>query len=231
MDVAKTELLSLDWGWVSARQQTQGRGTHGRPWYSPPGNLYMTLGIRLACFSRERLGTLSLEAGWVLWNCLQERLTGGDSPAFWLKWPNDLLRDQEKVAGFLLEVHQSHVLIGLGVNLDAPPDVQDGGRPAGSLQSPLERPWDRLALGQEFSNRLVERLLKPWDASAKRELFESWSAATRWKVPLSLRPKNSEKDSEQAPVWVQPLTLTDLGHLTVQHEDGRLETLVADYLW
>src|SRR3546814_13266236 len=37
--------------------------------------------------------------------------------ALWLKWPNDLLLDEAKIAGILLEVVAGTVIAGIGVNL------------------------------------------------------------------------------------------------------------------
>lgn len=231
MEAAKEELLSLDWGWVSARQQSRGRGTQGRPWLSPPGNLYMTLAIGLGVFPRERLDTLSLEAGWVLWDCLKEWLPSQQHRDLWLKWPNDLLKEQKKVAGFLLEVHQSHVLVGLGVNCAVAPEVDDGGRFATNILGTSTQAIEPLVLGQSFANALVERVLGPWDEHEKGQVLELWSKATRWDLPLVLRPKSHEKDVDCPPVIVKPLRLTKRGHLQVQTESGQLEELIADYLW
>jgi BirA family biotin operon repressor/biotin-[acetyl-CoA-carboxylase] ligase len=75
-----------------------------------------SLAVRPAGWRSDELPRLSLVAG------LAARSVLGDGVR--CKWPNDLLRDEAKVAGLLLEVVEDLVVIGLGVNLwwpDPPP--------------------------------------------------------------------------------------------------------------
>lgn len=239
MDVAKREFMHENWGWVSATQQTLGRGTQGRPWLSPSGNLYMTLAIRLSCFPKERLATLSLEVGLALYECLKGLAEEADIRPLWLKWPNDLLWNDQKVAGFLLEVYQTHVLIGLGLNLTTSPEIADGGRNAGDWIGLSQIPLERLTVGQAFANHMVSKVLGPWNEMEKASLLEQWSKLTRWNQRLAIRSGNRhriqsgnhEAMGAQAIPLVQPIELTTEGHLKVKHESGKIEVLVADYLW
>lgn len=243
--------------YVTASTQMAGRGTQGRTWQSPPGNLYMTCLVSLKALSRERLGTLPLEAGLVLYRLLHRLLALGHLPdhhpsPLWLKWPNDLLLQQNKVAGMLIEVHQGHMLLGLGLNLAAEPEIRDGGRPAGGLAelSPAFQTANRLALAAHFAADLNACLSLPWGPALLAETLQAWSQATRWSEPLILRrqfkretssdtgatvaagqPEGASSASSQLPRTVMPLRLTEKGHLEVRHADGKIETLVADYLW
>ena len=108
---------------IVAEQQTNGRGRRGRQWVSPYGcNLYLSLvwgfdgGV-------SALEGLSLAVG----VAVQKAVIRIGAQALELKWPNDLLWQQRKVGGILLEVIGDptgfcQVIIGVGLNVDMPED-------------------------------------------------------------------------------------------------------------
>ena len=103
--------------WVRADIQTAGRGRRGRDWVSPKGNFYGS-----ACYSfkgsPEEAAKLSFVAAIAVYEALQAySLTSQPS----LKWPNDILIEDGKIAGLLLEANKGHVIIGIGVNLVSHP--------------------------------------------------------------------------------------------------------------
>jgi BirA family transcriptional regulator, biotin operon repressor / biotin---[acetyl-CoA-carboxylase] ligase len=110
---------------VSAGEQTAGRGRRGRPWVSPPGNLYLSLIARPDCATADA-AQLGFVAALGLGEAILE-LTGPALPLSY-KWPNDLLVGRRKLAGILLESETSgggaidFVVIGIGVNLAVRPD-------------------------------------------------------------------------------------------------------------
>jgi BirA family transcriptional regulator, biotin operon repressor / biotin---[acetyl-CoA-carboxylase] ligase len=112
--------------WIVAREQRAGRGRHGRPWMSPPGNLYASLLLVDPCEP-----SVAPQLGFVAGVALHQAVAHGmgiEAPRLALKWPNDLLLDGAKAAGLLLEGHQRPdgafaVVIGFGVNIAAAPDT------------------------------------------------------------------------------------------------------------
>ena len=99
-----------------AEMQTKGRGRLGRTWRSPfAGNIYLSV---LWSFSDSSvLGGLSLAVGAVLIRALR---AAGVAEAG-LKWPNDILWNERKLGGVLVEVTgETHgrvaVVIGIGLN-------------------------------------------------------------------------------------------------------------------
>ncbi len=123
--------------------QTAGRGTHGREWTTPPGNLAVSIlkrpqmpirfapqtALVTAVALAEALGALGLAAG---------RVT--------LKWPNDVMVDGRKISGILLEGQAAGhsvdwLVVGTGVNvLHHPPDTR---HPATNLaEAGLSAPID-----------------------------------------------------------------------------------------
>ena len=77
-----------------ARRQTNGRGTKGRTWVSPPGNLFMTIAINLSLVPIP-LTLVPLRIGTLIAPIMQSFVS--DDSAVFLKWPNDVLIQQKKV--------------------------------------------------------------------------------------------------------------------------------------
>lgn len=105
--------------WVVAAEQRAGRGRHGRPWSSPPGNLYASLLLTDPCEA-----ALAPQLGFVAGLALHEAVdavTGVGAPRLALKWPNDLLFEGAKISGLLLEGHRVGaslaIVVGFGVNV------------------------------------------------------------------------------------------------------------------
>ena len=116
--------------WFTARRQTASRGRRGRAWVAPEGNFYGTL--TLPCPDPEAASLRSFVAALALNDAL--RAVMGEGPALALKWPNDVLLNDGKVAGILLESLTVGsrfwgVAVGIGVNLALAPamaQVEDG---------------------------------------------------------------------------------------------------------
>lgn len=103
---------------VLAEQQSAGRGRRGRKWISPfARNLYCSLVWEFDS-GVAALEGLSLAVGVGVVRALQ---TSGVNDAV-LKWPNDVLHNQRKLAGILLEMTgdvsgRCQVVIGIGINV------------------------------------------------------------------------------------------------------------------
>jgi BirA family transcriptional regulator, biotin operon repressor / biotin---[acetyl-CoA-carboxylase] ligase len=120
-----------------AEEQTAGRGRLGRTWTSAPGaSLMFSVLLRPAAVSAGRRGWLSLLTGVAVASAVRS-VTGGTVDAV-LKWPNDVLVGERKLAGILAEQSPDNaaVVIGAGVNVATPADalpVSPSGIPATSL--------------------------------------------------------------------------------------------------
>lgn len=102
---------------ILAERQLAGRGRRGRKWVSPfAENIYYSLVLRMDGGMRQLEG-LSLVVGLAVLSALREM---GIERAG-LKWPNDVLVDNKKIAGILLELvgdpaDVCHLVIGIGIN-------------------------------------------------------------------------------------------------------------------
>jgi BirA family transcriptional regulator, biotin operon repressor / biotin---[acetyl-CoA-carboxylase] ligase len=112
--------------WITARTQTAGRGRLGREWSSPDGNLFATAlfdfprpvsEAALVCFSA---GLAVIDAA---------RGLGADVSMLRLKWPNDVLVREAKLAGILIETGQHRnrlwMAAGFGINVATAPERAD----------------------------------------------------------------------------------------------------------
>jgi len=131
--------------WLVADRQNAGRGRQGRIWSDGEGNFMGSTVVRLRA-SDPPPHTLSLVAGVALFGAVEASAPGLDGIT--LKWPNDLLRGEAKLAGILLERKGDAVIVGIGVNLAQAPDV--AGREVASLAQ-LGYPVDR----DTFADRLA----------------------------------------------------------------------------
>jgi len=113
---------------VLAQQQTAGRGTNGRTWQSPSGNLHLSVLLRPVEPVRTA-AQWSLLAAVALADALAAYLP--EAPGLSLKWPNDVLWHGRKLAGILTESAAradgmlDYLVIGFGVNLAVAPAVAD----------------------------------------------------------------------------------------------------------
>ena len=114
-----------DQAFVFAEIQTAGRGRRGRNWLAPPGG-----SLTFSCLKRfdrgyAALSGLSLAMGVTIARTLEVfGITGVG-----VKWPNDLVHHDAKLAGILIELGGEflgpcHAVIGAGINLNLPAEFR-----------------------------------------------------------------------------------------------------------
>jgi len=94
---------------VVADEQERGRGRFGRTWISPEGGLYASLILNPTSLLPLRVGVAVAEA---------LRAFGIEAS---LKWPNDVLVGERKIAGILIENIGERAIVGIGINLTSSP--------------------------------------------------------------------------------------------------------------
>jgi BirA family biotin operon repressor/biotin-[acetyl-CoA-carboxylase] ligase len=117
-----------EWTLVAAGHQTEGRGRHGRAWIDRPGNGLLCSVVLRPAWDPKHLGLVSLAAG----VAMAEATSAVSGLEVRCTWPNDLFIADAKVGGILAEAeiadgHVRHVVVGVGVNLEAPEDVPGAG--------------------------------------------------------------------------------------------------------
>jgi BirA family biotin operon repressor/biotin-[acetyl-CoA-carboxylase] ligase len=125
--------------WIMARRQTAARGRGGRRWAMPEGNFAASLALRPKLSAPE-----TALYSFVAALALHDVLSGLTDRPLALKWPNDVLLAECKVAGILLEsvgagARPDRLAIGFGVNLRrAPEDVADATIPPVAVGSDMD---------------------------------------------------------------------------------------------
>ncbi|MEJ0016865.1 MAG: biotin--[acetyl-CoA-carboxylase] ligase [Acetobacteraceae bacterium] len=104
---------------VHADEQTAGRGRLTRRWLSPPGNLYLSIVLR-----PDVAATRSMELGFVAALAVADAVDALLPPTVRarLKWPNDVLANDGKIAGILVERSGDALILGIGINVLEAPD-------------------------------------------------------------------------------------------------------------
>ena len=153
---------------VLAERQTAGRGRRGRKWASPfAENIYYSLVLRIEGGMRQLEG-LSLVVGLAVMQALRELGISGAG----LKWPNDVLVGQKKIAGILLELvgdpaDVCHVVLGVGINVNM------------QITDEVDQQWTsmRLESGKVFDrNHLVGKLGAMLQTYLSRHQLDGFSA-------------------------------------------------------
>jgi BirA family transcriptional regulator, biotin operon repressor / biotin---[acetyl-CoA-carboxylase] ligase len=140
-----------------AQTQTSGRGRQGRSWQSEPGAaLTFSLLTRPRSVPQAAMGWLPLLAGVAVATAVQA-VTG--VPAC-LKWPNDVLVGDGKLAGILAEQSGGAVVLGVGLNVLGRTDALPVPT-ATSLELHGAGETDRAELLAEIL-RQFERLYRRW---------------------------------------------------------------------
>jgi BirA family biotin operon repressor/biotin-[acetyl-CoA-carboxylase] ligase len=128
---------------ILAESQTAGRGSRGRSWACPPGNLYLSVLLRPRNQPEQAgAGQWALLAGIAFIEALS--LFDAEPMALSLKWPNDILREGAKLGGILVDAAMTPdggaewLVIGVGANLASAPVIE--GRRIAALRPPAEPP-------------------------------------------------------------------------------------------
>ena len=199
---------------VLADQQLRGRGRGNRSWHSPAGvGIYCSIVLRPKT-APARAQLIPLMAGVSIVKAIALRT--GLSPR--VKWPNDILVNDKKVAGILLGSVMSgaqigYSVIGFGINVnngsaDLPANIRVN---ASSLLMELKRPVDRSKLVVEIFSEL-ETLYQRFQHGDFPVILEQWR---HYSSTLGQRVRIWQKDRATQGIAVD---LTEDGGLLVEVE-------------
>jgi BirA family biotin operon repressor/biotin-[acetyl-CoA-carboxylase] ligase len=198
---------------VIATTQSAGRGRDGRPWASPPGfGVYLSAVVR-SPLPLVEVPPMTLAIGIGL--CDAIRSTGVHAC---LKWPNDALVDNKKIAGVLVEAQSQGnkleaVVIGIGVNIggEVPPEIAGI---ATTLEAASGKPIDREAFIAALL-AYVERWIDRYVAMGLEEIIPAWTE----RMAIGIAAKATIGG---APMIGEVAGLDDDGALLLRDRDGAL---------
>jgi len=204
-----------------AEHQTAGRGRAGRSWLSSPeGSLTFSLAWKFDGGPQALVG-LPLAIGVALAETL-----GALGQQVQLKWPNDLLKDGDKLAGILVETQSAPgggtwTVIGIGLNLLMPDEMEAQlGRSAAGVPwlARMERDVLMAALLDGLAAALAEFSARGFAAFAAR-----WNLRHAWQGETVVLLDHGAVRHEGRAAGVD-----DSGRLLLDTSEGRITVMAGD---
>ncbi|MFN3234097.1 MAG: bifunctional biotin--[acetyl-CoA-carboxylase] ligase/biotin operon repressor BirA [Gammaproteobacteria bacterium] len=175
-DYFKTNTPGTPFSFCFAEMQTQGRGRLNREWHSPFGkNLYMTCHYQ---FNRDisALAGLSLAIGLAVFQAIKIQ---GIDDLLKVKWPNDILYQQKKLAGILIEINAEshgacHANIGIGMNVNSAIEkTLSITQPWTSLSEITQNTFDRNVLAANLIEQIIHHI-QTFESSGLTKFVDIW---------------------------------------------------------
>ncbi|MFN7947156.1 MAG: biotin--[acetyl-CoA-carboxylase] ligase [Blastocatellia bacterium] len=206
---------------VTADAQTAGRGRRDRIWHSAPGDgLYLSVLLR-PLLAPERIPLLSLTCAVAVNETIAHYNPAGTD----IKWPNDVLVNERKLSGILIEgiagADTPRIIVGIGVNLNH----RDFPAELAQIATSLAIECGRQIAVAEFRDRLLVSLAR-WYETLRHG--NGHLILNRWQQLSSYAHGKSivvTLDDEQ----ISGVTtgLTESGALLVRTASGATRTIIA----
>jgi BirA family biotin operon repressor/biotin-[acetyl-CoA-carboxylase] ligase len=202
---------------VVADEQTSGQGRYGRYWYSEPDSgLYTSIVLRPA-LSSSSLPVLMLALGLAT----AEAIARASDLACDIRWPNDVLIDDKKTAGILVQLQDRFVIAGIGINVNHAEFPADLAPIATSL---------RVATGKVQSRETVLVTLLPAVESFCRMLVEGGKEAILnlfYRRSSYARGKRVVVEAVDGIIEGTTAGLDPSGFLMIEQDDGSKRLILA----
>ena len=202
---------------VLAESQTRGRGRLGRGWFSPKyKGIYLSLILRPKILPAA-CPVLTLMSAVSICEAVKE-VVGLDAQ---IKWPNDLLMHNKKIAGILTEMNAevdkvNFVVIGIGLNVNNDQKSLIAG--ATSLKQQQGTQINRVVLLQEILRRLENNYLFLEDKGSN-EIINKWRNFT---LTLGTRVK---VDYQNKHLQGQAIDIDADGALLIRKDSGLIQKI------
>ena len=199
---------------VVADRQTRGRGRLQRRWQSDAGGLYFSMVIR-PCLAPQHGPLINLAAALDLADTLNALYLLGAK----VKWPNDVLVHEYKIAGILSQMSAEadrilYISLGIGLNVNnRPPEISPE---AVSVSQLIGKPASRAEILADFWDRFERRI----ESGGLSQVVHSWKKNS---VTLG-RPVVIQTMNETIEGIAEDLDLQ--GGLILRLPDGRHHTVV-----
>ena len=154
MDLAKKLIGNVDdiGTIIVAQNQTHGRGSNNRKWISNGGDALFSFILK---FSIKHIHLLALTTSYSIMQIIKPET----KLSLQIKWPNDVLVDEKKISGVLINnfVNNSDeiwAVVGVGINVNSNPEnISDLIFPATSMKNLTNRKFNVKNLIEKFSER------------------------------------------------------------------------------
>ena len=203
-----------------AERQTQGRGRFQRQWYSPEAeNIYCSVRFNIDQSNPRQLSPLSLVTAIAL---MQSLSTHAAAEGLAIKWPNDILWQDKKLAGILIEslpesTNKLSLIIGIGLNVNS--------QISADSRQIIDRPWTSVyqITGQiQDRNTLVVNLLIELERHVHQFLTQGFAPfKQQWEAWDYLRGQFVSLTYGHREISGIAQGLTDHGELIITDKDNR----------
>lgn len=209
---------------IIAEKQTAGRTRKYDGWVSPEGGIYMTIILRPDVPLIEA-SKLTIVTGVAIAKTLHDKfgINAG------IKWPNDILIDDKKIAGILTEAVTNYstseleaVLVGIGIDVniedeDIPEELQDV---ATTVKKEINEELKRADILRVFLY-IFEELYEEFKNGNFKYIVSEWRR-------LSSTTGNRVKVYKNGRVlFADAVGITNEGILIVEKDDGKLEKITS----
>lgn len=206
---------------VVAREQTRGRGRHGRTWTSDKDSgLYFSIVLRPK-IDTKLLTLITLMTGVAVYDTLAEL---GIKPD--IKWVNDVLVNEKKISGILAETTDTPnglaVIVGIGINVRSSNFPNEIAETATSIQAETGRVISQDELVEKLSGFITYfyEILNGEDGP--KEILSAWQSRSTYfsgkQVRVSLGNESITGKTDG---------LEENGALRVRDETGRIIVVQA----
>ncbi len=200
---------------VTAKKQTSGRGRMGHKWIGLDGNLFMSLGVD---WNSDNTNILALISSLALLLSVKS-YAATLNPM--LKWPNDILVNKRKISGILLEVaSSSKVIIGIGVNIKASPELEKNSPYLSTSLKELGIDTDRLDFMRTYLHIFAETINLYHQARAQK-IIDMWLSYAH-KIGQEITVKG-----EKTQICGKFIGLDKQGMLLLKTPDNEIRTISA----
>jgi len=207
---------------VISNRQLKGRGRLGRKWYSPKsGNIHISVGFR-PNIDLIKLRTFTLWQGIGIAELLRSYSA---NTSISLKWPNDLVINEKKIAGMLTEasINSEEVrtlIFGIGLNLNSsskqfPKDLSDYSTSLKDLTGQKQRI-------HELTAHLIKTITKEYEKCI--EGYNEEDFIRKWNKLDALVLKNVEISYGNKSIKGKAIGIDEEGNLKIKSRNGRIQT-------
>ncbi len=98
---------------VMAKEQSNGIGSRNNSWEGGRGNLFFSFAVDLKDLPRD----LPLSSASIYFSYIMREVIARYRSDIWLKWPNDLYLNVDKIGGTITKKVDNIFLCGMGINL------------------------------------------------------------------------------------------------------------------
>jgi BirA family biotin operon repressor/biotin-[acetyl-CoA-carboxylase] ligase len=207
-----------------ATKQSAGRGRVSRTWYSPEGGLYFSL------ITKPRLGTQFAPLHSLLCGCaVAKGIQSLGIEKVQLKWPNDVLVMEDKIAGILNELisvdsKTSWIILGVGINQNI--TIRDFPEELTYISTSIQDILGKKTSPELLLSNIITELDELLVTAETEQSFNS--ILRKWKnLSGTLGRRVRVDDGNQVYSGIAE-TLLDDGSLVVLTENGREKITIGD---